>query len=236
MDKLIGSGIKVDAIIGDLPYGTTACSWDEIIPFAPMWERVKKINKGVFVTTASQPFTSRIVCSNLDDFKYEWIWNKEMVTGFLDANKRPMKQHENILIFCGDSGIYIPQKIKGIKNHSKGNGYSTENSCYGSYDIAKGIDKHGDLKFPKTIINIQKIHPSISIHPTQKPVALYEYLIRTYTNEGDTVLDFTCGSGTTGVACVNTNRNCILIDNDQHWIDVATKRVKDAQQQMRLPI
>jgi len=232
MDKLIEAGVKVSAIIGDLPYGTTACSWDEIIPFAPMWERVKKINKGVFVTTASQPFTSKIVMSNIKKFRYEWIWEKNNGTGGMNANKMPLKIHENILTFYDHLPVYNPQ-------FSKGNPYKIkrdkpkEKSVYGKTGTKDNfISENKGVRFPTTILYFDTQNETD--HPTEKPVALYEYLIRTYTNEGDTVLDFTCGSGTTGVACVNTNRNCILIDKDQHWIDVATKRVKDAQQQMRL--
>jgi site-specific DNA-methyltransferase (adenine-specific) len=231
MDKLIGSGIKVDAIIGDLPYGTTACSWDEIIPFAPMWERVKKINKGVFVTTASQPFTSKIVMSNIKNFKYEWIWEKTRPTGFQYSKYAPMREHENIIIFSSNTTIYNPIMTKKDKPIKKK--YPTVKSKSSNMTSNKKAEGNWTHNNPKTIIRIAQERGE---HPTQKPVALYEYLIRTYTNEGDTVLDFTCGSGTTGVACVNTNRNCILIDKYQHWIDVSTKRIHDAQQQMRLPI
>ena len=231
MDKLIEAGVKVSAIIGDLPYGTTACSWDEIIPFAPMWERVKKINKGVFVTTASQPFTSKIVMSNIENFKQDLVWDKVNHANFLLSKIEHLEVHESILIFCDGKTNYNPQMRKIAM------------SLFGKAGVSKS-EHHPDIQpvdseqkgFPKSIIRIPKPNnlSGGGLHPTQKPVALYEYLIRTYTNEGDTVLDFTCGSGTTGVACVNMNRNCILIDKDQHWIDVATKRVKDAEQQMRL--
>ena len=238
MDKLIDAGVKVDAIIGDLPYGTTACSWDEIIPFAPMWERVNKINNGVFVTTASQPFTSKIVMSNIENFREEIIWEKERPSNIFLMQKRHGKTHENIEVFCETGNYtYNPIATKNGKNRTReamqkyvGNKLKHQD---GKSVTSYRDDWDGSVSQPRSVIYYVRDSGEEN-HPTQKPVALYEYLIRTYTNEGDTVLDFTCGSGTTGVACVNTNRNCILIDKYQHWIDVSTKRIHDAQQQMRL--
>jgi hypothetical protein len=218
---------SVDAIITDLPYGTTACKWDVIIPFAPMWEQVKRIDKGVFVTTASQPFTSMLVMSNLDDFKYEWVWEKVKATGHLDARRRPLKAHENTLVFY--DGLYNPQLTKGsrYKNHHKpgdtGDVYGEVNKY--SYD-------NEGVRFPRSVFEF--MHETDPIHPTQKPVALYEYLIRTYTNEGDTVMDFCMGSGTTGVACVNTGRNFIGIERDAEYFHIAERRIAEAQLQDRL--
>jgi site-specific DNA-methyltransferase (adenine-specific) len=222
---------SVDAIITDLPYGTTACSWDVIIPFAPMWEQVKRICKGVFVTTASQPFTSLLVYSNFHQFKYEWIWEKPKATGHLDSDSKPLKEHENIEVFGINGYTYNPQLIKGQK-HKRGSLTTGPAKVYGDFSNRK-IYESNEF-YPRTIL--QCAIENKGFHPTQKPVALYEYLIRTYTNEGDTVFDFTCGSGTTGVACVNTNRNCILVDNNPEYIEIARKRIHDAQQQMRLGI
>jgi site-specific DNA-methyltransferase (adenine-specific) len=226
---------QVEAIITDLPYGTTACSWDEIIPFEPMWEQVKRILKprGVFVTTASQPFTSKLVMSNLEWFKYCWVWNKKKPAGFQLAKVRPMMVHEEIAVFSKNGSNYYPikclrQKIK----RSRTIGYSESSPL--KYNDEKERE-YTDF-YPKSIIDVSNANQNNRVHPTQKPVALYEYLIRTYTNEGDTVLDLCSGSGTTGVACVNTGRNCILIEKEEKYFEIAQKRIHDAQQQMRLPI
>jgi site-specific DNA-methyltransferase (adenine-specific) len=228
---------SVDAIITDLPYGTTACSWDVIIPFEPMWKQVKRINKGVFVTTASQPFTSKLVMSNLDNFKEEAIWEKERPSNIFLMHKKLGKVHENILIFY--DGVFNPQLTPSGKNRTRdtmqkyvGNKLKHQD---GQSVTSYRSDWDGSKCLPRSVSYFVRDSDADN-HPTQKPVALYEYLIRTYTNEGDTVLDFTCGSGTTGVACVNTNRNCILNDNDAGYIEIARKRISDAQQQMRLGI
>lgn len=220
---------SVDAIITDLPYGTTACKWDEIIPFEPMWEQVKRICKGVFVTTASQPFTSKLVMSNLDWFRYEWVWEKSKATGYLDARRKPLKAHENICIFSENGHIYNPQFTKGkpYTNHHKP---GDTGDVYG--EVNKYSFKNEGTRFPRTIVGF--VHVQEPVHPTQKPVALYEYLIRTYTNECDTVLDITMGSGTTGVACVQTGRNFIGIEIDPDYFAIAEKRIHEAQQQPTL--
>ena len=224
---------SIDAIITDLPYGTTACKWDSIIPFAPMWEQVKRLLKprGVFVTTASQPFTSKLVCSNLEWFKYEWIWEKGKATGFLSANRAPLKAHENICVFSFGGNTYNPQMEAG-KQHKSGRKNTKEYSeVYG--EIKDSLCERENY-YPRTVF--YKAHETNPQHPTQKPVALYEYLIRTYTNEGDTVLDFVMGSGTTGVACVNTGRNFIGIELDAGYFAIAEKRIAQARQQMTLGI
>jgi len=215
---------SVDACILDLPYGTTACSWDEIIPFAPMWEQVKRINKGVFVTTASQPFTSKLIMSNLQDFKYEWIWEKQKATGHLDARRKPLKAHENILVF--GKGVYNPQLEKGTKyknNHKPGD----TGEVYGDVNHYS-FDNQG-TRFPRSVIEF--MHETQSEHPTQKPTDLYSYLIQTYTNAGDTVLDFTMGSGTTGVACMQLGRKFIGCELDAGYFAIAEKRIKAAASQ-----
>jgi DNA modification methylase len=231
----------VDAIITDLPYGTTACAWDSIIPFEPMWKQVKRLLKphGVFVTTASQPFTSALVMSNLQWFKYEWIFEKTRITGYLDANRRPMKSHENIVVF-GNGILYNPQMTKG-ENHKSGAKpeWKGQAKVYGKHDR---ILTQSNLWYPRSIIRFsadpdttvtRKQRPNkIERHPTQKPVALYEYLIRTYTNEGDMVLDFCFGSCTTGVACVNTGRNFIGIEKDTGYFGIGQKRIAEAETQI----
>jgi site-specific DNA-methyltransferase (adenine-specific) len=219
---------SVDAIITDLPYGTTACSWDVVIPFDKMWEQVKRLCKGAFVTTASQPFTSALVMSNLDWFKYEWAWDKRLPTGFLDANRKPLKRHENIAVFSKNGHTYNPQKWQGTP-YKKGAAKQTQ--IYGDFVPSARINKTGE-RFPTSILDISNANRNKDGHPTQKPVALYEYLIKTYTNPGDTVLDFCAGSGTTGVAAVNTGRNAILIEREPKYFAIAEKRIAAAQQQM----
>lgn len=212
---------SVDAIITDLPYGTTACSWDEIIPFAPMWAGVRRILKprGVFVTTASQPFTSKLVMSNLEMFRYEWIWVKSKATGFLDANRKPMKNHENVLVFSEGRALYFPQMIYGADPYVTGKNGRSEN--YGKFEGVRTINLEG-TRYPKSVMEFTTTN---GLHPTQKPVALYEYLIRTYTQPGELVLDFCAGSGTTGVAAQKLNRRWIMNDSSPEYAAVADKRV-----------
>lgn len=221
---------SVDAIITDLPYGTTACSWDAVIPFEPMWEVVKHVLKprGVFVTTASQPFTSALVMSNPKWFRYEWVWEKSLATGYLNANRAPMKAHENIAVFSMNGHGYQPQKTKD-------KAYRATRGAVG--DVVRDKTVGGYLtvnqgnRYPRTVI---KINGEVdTVHPTQKPVALYEYLIRTYTNEGDTVLDIAAGSGTTGVACMNTGRGFIGVEKRTDYADIARARIAKAAAQAR---
>jgi site-specific DNA-methyltransferase (adenine-specific) len=223
---------SVDAIITDLPYGTTACSWDEIIPFEPMWEQVKRIDKGVFVTTASQPFTSKLVMSNLGWFKYEWIWNKSRPSNGILAKYQPLKIHEDVVVFSNGSSVYNPIKWKGNKNHNTRSG-SWANNIIG-YSGYKPIDIN-TIKFPRSVINIDSLGSNVE-HSTQKPVELYSYLIRTYTNEGDTILDICMGSGTTGVACMQLGRNFIGCEIDPGYFAIAEKRIAQAQMQLLLPL
>ena len=236
MDKLIQKGIKVDAIITDPPYGTTACKWDSIIPFDDMWERLNKIIKpnGAIVLTASQPFTSALVMSNPKLFKYEWIWEKAVGSNFAVAKYQPLKEHENILVFSKGKTIYNPikEERKGsgkarLKNRYKSNGTSTE--VYGGMQSNRLGKEYEDLKYPSSVQYFNNRDRDRGMHPTQKPVALFEYLIKTYTNENETVLDFTMGSGTTGVACVNTNRKFIGIELDDNYFEIAKNRIEKAQ-------
>ena len=222
---------SVDAIITDLPYGVTNCAWDAVIPFAPMWEAVKHVLKprGAFVTTASQPFTSALVMSNLQWFRYEWVWEKSKGTGFLDANRRPLKAHENVVVFSDAATDYNPQMEKGTRHHRGQRAQSKPTTVYGKFTHSL---EYSDERFPKSVMRFAV--QERAEHPTQKPVALYAYLIRTYTNVGATVLDFTMGSGTTGVACVKTGRNFIGIELDEGYFDIATKRIAEARMQLPL--
>jgi site-specific DNA-methyltransferase (adenine-specific) len=200
-----------------------------------MWAAVKRVLKprGVFVTTASQPFTSKLVMSNLDWFKYEWIWEKDRATGHLDAERRPMRKHENITIFSKNGHVYNPQIRKkpteNIRPVSKGGNHT---SVYGEYkdNVPRNIPLN--MTYPQSIIKFNKANiGEWGVHPTQKPVELYKYLILTYTNAGDTVLDMCAGSGTTGVAAIQTGRNAILIEREPKYFEIIQKRIHDAQQQ-----
>jgi len=222
---------SIDMILCDLPYGTTACKWDTIIPFEPLWEQYKRIIKdnGAIVLTASQPFTSALVMSNIKMFKYEWIWDKKVASNSQLAKYQPLKIHENILIF-GNKLNYKPQGLVDCKiirtndNRSKGVGHIGSEKKRREFLQTK-------TGYPKSIINFKPSNLN-KLHPTQKPVALFEYLIKTYTNEGDTVLDNCAGSGTTGVACKNLNRNCILIEKDETYYKIAERRINNTNENL----
>ena len=227
---------SVDAILTDLPYGTTACSWDTVIPFPDLWRVVKHVLKprGVFVTTASQPFTSALVMSNVEWFKYEWVWNKKAPTGFLDVHRRPMKVHDNILVFSKNGHTYNPQITgKAMKRFGK-----LENPSSEIYHGAVGTERQDGIGYPRTIVEyLRPINLTEGCdHPTQKPVALYEYLTLTYTNPGETVLDMCAGSGTTGVACIKTGRNFIGIEKRQDYFEIMSRRIREAEAQMVMQI
>ena len=220
---------SIDAIICDPPYGTTACKWDSIIPLEPMWNQLKRVIKlnGAIVMTASQPFTSVLVCSNLPMFKYDWTWRKPKGTGHLNAKKQPMRDKEDIVVFYGAQPTYNPQftpgapyKAKAGKDHSAS---TSMTDSYGSYTNYR--EDNGGKRYPKQVLEFGVVERG-TLHPTQKPVALMEYLIKTYTNEGETVLDFTMGSGTTGVACKNLGRSFIGIELDETYYQIATKRIE----------
>ena len=218
---------SVDMVMADLPYGTTACKWDSVIPFEPLWAAYKRVCKknAAIVLTASQPFTSALVMSNTKDFKYDWTWRKPKGTGHLNAKKMPMRDKEDILVFYREQCIYNPQFTQGTPYKDKaGKDHSASSSmtdCYGGYTNFRN-DNDG-RRYPKQVIEFGVVERGTE-HPTQKPVALMEYLIRTYTNEGETVLDNTMGSGTTGVACVNTGRSFIGIERDEKYFAIAQAR------------
>lgn len=219
---------SIDMILCDLPYGTTACKWDTIIPFEPLWEQYKRIIKdnGAIVLTASQPFTSALVMSNIKMFKYEWIWGKSKCGSPLAAKYRPMAKHENILVFGKGVIKYNPEMLEGIPYKRDFTPTKLNNHKFG----IKGANKTDNkgTRFPDTVLFFQqKWRRQDQLHPTQKPVALFEYLIKTYTNEGDLVLDNCMGSGTTGVACKNLNRNFIGIELDPEYFKIAEKRINE---------
>ena len=212
---------SIDLILADLPYGTTACKWDTIIPFEPLWEQYKRIIKdnGAIVLTASQPFTSALVMSNPDMFKYEWIWDKVIPRGHLVAKKTPTQQTESVVIIYSKTPTYKPQMILRDKPIKGTEGKRT--SIMGGESV--GYSKVYTHKYPTNLIRIKP--DKDKLHPTQKPVALFEYLIKTYTNEGDLVLDNCAGSGTTGVACKNLNRNYILIEKEPEYVEIINSRL-----------
>ena len=228
MDELISLGVKFDAIITDPPYGTTACKWDSVIPFDKMWEKINKLVKtnGAIVLFGNEPFTSKLICSNLKGFKYRWDWNKKIPSGMSYAKYRPMQQTEDICIFTknGEKTIYNPQMIKRDKPIKSGGTKHSETAPIKYKD--KDFKKTYEYKNPITLIEFDKIRKG-SIHPTQKPVELLEYLIKTYTNENDVVLDFTMGSGSTGIACMNTNRRFVGIELEEKYFNIAVERLKN---------
>ena len=249
MDKLIANGVKVDAIITDPPYGTTACKWDSVIPFDEMWERLNKLIKpnGAIVLFGSEPFSSALRMSNKEMYRYDWYWKKSKAGLFQHAKNRPMKSIETISVFSiakwghksqvKNRMLYYPQGIvsSGIKTVTKN--YNA-GGVVGKRPNQIGKKYESFTGFPNDFLEYSNVIGKQAIHPTQKPVALMEYLIKTYTNEGETVLDFTMGSGSTGVACVNTNRNFIGIELDkeqtkgknkeQSYFDIAKERIKEA--------
>lgn len=216
---------SVDMILCDLPYGTTQNKWDSVIPLDLLWAQYNRICKGAIVLTAGQPFTSLLVMSNLKMFKYVMAWDKTQVTGFLNSKKQPLRRHEDVAVFYSKQPTYNPQFTQGSA-YSITRSHSTE-----SYGEQSGNSTVSDGKrFPTSVINIPQVRVKDG-HPTQKPVALMEYLIRTYTNEGMTVLDNCMGSGTTGVACVNTGRKFIGMEMDAGYFEIAKDRIEKAMEE-----
>ena len=214
---------SVDMVMADPPYGTTACKWDSVIPFEPMWEQLKRVTKrnGAIVLTAQTPFDKVLGASNISELRYEWIWEKASGSGHLNAKKAPMKSHENILVFYSSLPTYNPQMRTGFKPYTRVQG-KTKSQCYGKQKT--GATTISDkTRYPLSVIKFAR--DKGKIHPTQKPVALMEYLIKTYTQEGETVLDFAMGSGTTGVACKNLNRDFIGIEMDETYFNIAKERI-----------
>ena len=224
---------SVDMVCCDLPFGTTQNKWDTIIPLDALWVHYKRVisDNGAMVLNSAQPFTSKLICSNLEDFKYCWIWKKSQYVGHLNAYKMPMRAHEDICVFCQGQPKYNfqlePKNSHDIRPETK---RRSKNECYGAHykESRRKIPK--DKKLPGSIIEFNNCQERK--HPTQKPVALIEYLIRTYTDKGDTVLDNCVGSGTTAVACKNTHRNFIAIEKEPKYVEIAKRRVANAQPQL----
>lgn len=226
---------SVDMILCDLPYGTTACKWDTIIPFEPLWEQYERIIKdnGAIVLTASQPFTSALVMSNPKLFKYEWVWDKKNPSNFAMARKQPLKYHESVLVFAKKQTEYYPIKWQGKPNHKQGSLNNAQRSeVYGKIQRTK--DNLSGMKYPRSIIEISKHSSQGGLHPTQKPVPLFEYLIKTYTNDGETVLDNCMGSGTTAIACLKTERNFIGFELNKEYFEISQNRIKERQNEISL--
>lgn len=224
---------SIDCILTDPPYGTTACKWDTVIPFRPMWEQLNRIIKGngAIVLFGSEPFSSALRMSNLTKYKYDWVWNKKKAGNIFLAKFQPMKIHENIIVFGEGKTIYYPimtkrDKVKKSKNYGTGEtmgGNKTKESKIYTYT-------HKNLT---SIIEISNASQKGKVHPTQKPVELLEYLIKTYTLENEVILDFAMGSGSTGVACVNTGRKFIGIELDEKYFEIARNRIESARESKR---
>jgi len=218
---------SIDMILCDLPYGTTACKWDNVIPFEPLWEQYNRVikNNGAIVLFGREPFTSKLIICNIKNYKHKWVWNKKQSGSFANAKYMPLQIEEDIIVFSNAKVNYYPIMRKG-KMRKKGGGTKQIESM--SKFVRPDYYKYSDEYFP---VNILEEYPNCSNkkynqHPTQKPVALLEYLIKTYTNEGETVLDNCMGSGSTGVACINTNRNFIGIELDENYFNVARERIE----------
>ena len=222
---------SVDMILCDLPYGTTDCKWDTVIPFEPLWAQYRRVAKrnAAIVLTASQPFTTALIASNFKDFRYCWVWEKQQPTGFLDARRKPMKSHEDVCVFYASTATYNPQGLTAVqvKNSRKNKAGS---GVYGAVGADDYVQKEGN--FPRSVLKIDRVTHG-QVHPTQKPVALMEYMIRTYTQEGETVLDNCMGSGTTGVACARLGRHFVGIERERKYFDIACERIENEQRQCR---
>jgi len=237
MDKLIADGIKVDAIICDPPYGTTACKWDSVIPFDEMWLRLNKLIKpnGAIVLFGSEPFSSALRMSNIKNYKYDWVWDKVLSVGHLVSKYRPLQRTETISVFShgacsftksGNKMSYTPVMEKRDKKRRHVVSIS-KSELVNNHTMNKDYKRADyEYRFPTNVLNFSNANRKGKKHPTQKPVALMEYLIKTYTNENELVLDFTCGSGTTGVACKNLNRNFIGIEFVRTYLNIANRRIR----------
>lgn len=222
---------SVDMILCDLPYGTTACKWDIVIPFEPLWEQYRRIIKenGAIALFGSEPFASFLRVSNMEMYKYDWVWEKTKASSFLNAKKMPLRAYETISIFYKKQPTYNPQYIEGGKPYKKINVSDGRASIYGRCDKSGVIKESKDgRRYPRNVIKFSNPNNS-SFHPTQKPVALLEYLIKTYTNEGEVVLDNCMGSGSTCVAAINTGRHYIGFEKDPQYFEIAKRRIEEAR-------
>ena len=229
MDNLIQQGIKVDAVITDIPYGTTRCKWDSVIPFEEMWKRIKEIRKPTtpIILFGSEPFSSSLRLSNIKEYKYDWKWEKTQATGFFNAKKQPMRCIEDICVFYQKQCLYNPQKTEGHKPVNSYTKYlSTVNKTEVYGKCTKELSGGGNTdRFPRQLLTYSSDKQTCYLHPTQKPLELMEYLVKTYSNENDLILDFTMGSGSTGVACKKLNRNFIGIELDKNYYNIAKERI-----------
>lgn len=237
MNKLIEQGIKVDMVLCDLPYGVTNNVSDIVIPFDKLWNCYNRIVKedGNIVLFAQGLFYIDLVNSNRKDFRYDLVWDKILATGFLNANRMPLRSHEQIAIFYKKLGTYNPQKTKGARLHGKGIAYKTKenvNNNYGNYEVRE-CDLENTDKFPKSILTFQKPHPSVAKHRTEKSIPLLEWLIKTYSNKGDLILDNTCGSGTTLLAAMNTEREYIGIELDENYYKICLERIEENKKRLK---
>lgn len=225
---------KVGAVITDPPYGTTQCSWDAVIPYEDMWLAVNHVvARGTpVVLFGSEPFSSLLRCSNIKQFKYDWIWDEPKGTGFLNAKKQPLRGHEVISVFCDGPPRYFPQKTSGHQRKTTFRAAHLQTDVYGEMSG----DYHYDSteRYPRSVLTFSSDTQNSSVHPTQKPVALMQYLVRTYTLPGECVLDFTMGSGTTGVSALIEGRSFIGVESDPDYFDIACRRIEDAQRQGRM--
>ena len=225
---------SVDCIITDLPYGTTQCKWDTIIPFEPLWKQYNRIIKdnGAIVLFGTEPFSSHLRLSNLKNYKYDWIWDKVKGTGFLNAKRQPMRNHELISVFYKKQCTYNPQKTYGKKKKKSYRSKDLQTDVYG--EMKNDYTYESTERYPRSIQVFSTDTQNSSLHPTQKPVALIEYLIKTYTKDGELVFDSCMGSGTTGVACINTNRRFIGIELDNNYFEIAKNRISEVEQEHKI--
>ena len=235
---------SIDMILCDLPYGTTACKWDSVIPIEPLWKQYKRVLKdnGAIVLTAIEPFASMLRANDLKGYKHEWIWNKEIAGNFIQAKNHPLRVHENVLVFSNGKVNYYPIMTDADPKNVRPLGVKKQKTDFmgkvsaGEFKAAKNYNSK--KRYPKTILTYnaraKECNNVNRVHPTQKPVALFEYLIKTYTNEGETVLDNCMGSGTTGVACKNLNRNFIGIELDDEYFEIAKERIESHMRQISI--
>ena len=238
MDKLIEEGVKVDMVLTDPPFGITSCKWDYSIPFDKMWERVNKLIKpnGAIVLFGTQPFTSTLISSNIKSYKHSWVWHKKNAGNLLVAKYQPLKTTEDIIVFThkGERVNYYPIMSGGHKDRSKDNPTKKRTDLYNgikSGQFKHSNNKRGDERYPKHLITFSNASRKNHYHPTQKPVPLLEYLIKTYTKDNELILDFTMGSGSTGVAALNTNRRFVGIELDKDYFNIAVERLKNSEKE-----
>ena len=230
MNQLIKEGVVVDLVVCDPPYNVTKNKVDQdVLDLEKMWDCLNQLVKpnGAVILFGQDKFTLKLMMSNLKNHRYNLIWDKVLATGFLNANRMPLRSHEDICVFYKKLPTYNPQKSKGKQNHSKGKPKQNQNNNYGEFDFVDNREELGDMKHPRSILTFQKPHPSVAVHPTEKPTELLEFLVKSYSNENETILDFTMGSGSTGVACLNTNRNFIGIELNEKYFEIAKNRIEN---------